>query len=123
MPVPFSPRSRIGASEVAARVAELDGALHGLRFGRELAARRRRCELVLELGDAALAGLLARHAIDEVADLRRVERLGQVVDGAAFDRLDRGVERRVRGDHDDGELRADREQARQQLHAVFVTEP
>ena len=99
LPVPLSPRSRIGASELAARSASCNRRAHLGRLAGDLGAGAGRGELGLEVRDAVLGPALARDPLDDVADLAGVERLGQVIERAPLDRLDGGVERRVRGDH------------------------
>jgi hypothetical protein len=51
------------------------------------------------------------------------ERLGQVVGGAAPDRLDGGVDGRERRDHDDLETGIGDQQPRQQIEPAVVAEP
>ena len=55
---------------------------------------------------------------DDLADLVLVERLGDEVERAALERLDRGVDRAVRGDEDDGQLGLLLERLAEERHPV-----
>ena len=68
------------------------------------------------IGAAELAGL--ERLRDDLAHLVLVEWLGDEVERAALEGLDGGVDRPVRGDEDDGQLRLDLERPLEERHAV-----
>ena len=56
-------------------------------------------------------------------DLRRLERLGQIIERPALDRQHRGLDRRVGRDHDDGQPGRKPKQVGQKIEPVFRAEP
>ena len=112
----------IGARQHALAGAALAAEQHRRVGWRRRAARRpaprasaaRRCEVrrsgdlvgqpPLEVGHLRRQAPLPADALEQVADLRRRERLGQVVPGAAAHRLDGGLDGGVGGDEDDARL-------------------
>ncbi len=101
LPVPLSPSSSTVVSLAATRDAVSVTAAHGSRPGDH--AREREAlahdlpQLPVLAGERAQLEGLAHRGLQLVAR----ERLGQVVEGADLHRLDRRVDRAVRGQHDD----------------------
>ena len=96
--------------------------LHRRRRGRQLGLGHRVGEPPLQLGEAALQLAPAAVALDRGLDLRGRERLGEVVLGAAPDRLDRGLEGCVGGDEDQLQARPLLEEPRDQVEPTLLAE-
>jgi hypothetical protein len=70
----------------------------------------------VEVARVALLG--GEGLLDDALELDEVERLGDVVERAVFERLDRGLDGAVRGDEDEREARLVGLDPAQQAHAV-----
>src|SRR5581483_2643022 len=100
----------------------LEQRLHARRAGVEIDLGRRFAEPRLQVAHLALERAPRRHPLDGLADLRRRERLGQVVARAALNGVDRGRDGGERGDDHHLDARPQREQRRQQVEPVGVAE-
>ena len=83
---------------------DLQHGAHRRRARFEIDVRGLCREAALQIGQARGQRPLRVDLVHQVPDLSGRERLGQVVPGAAADRLHRGLHRRVGGDHDDGDV-------------------
>ena len=98
---------------------ERDDALHGLAADDEVGEGQRALGLLLDAGDLALQRLDLERAVDRHLEALGRGRLDDEVDGAGAHGRDGGVDRAVRGLHDDGRGAGLRRRARlKHLHAV-----
>ena len=100
LPVPLCPVTRTGAFETATRRM----ASKTLTIGRRLADELAQLSGLLELGaqrvDLGLERAAGRETLEHDLELRRPQRLEQIVGHPGAQGLDRAVERRLAGDHD-----------------------
>ena len=77
-----------------------------------------RVHVLLQDGDVAFERARRDGVAHDVAQLRDLDRLGEVVVGAVLQRVDGGFGRRVAGDHDEDRVGGERLRLLEQLHAV-----
>ncbi len=79
--------------------------LHARRLADEMAEGAHLLELTTKLEDLLLHHLLVFDGLENDLKARQIDRFGDVVLGANLERLDRGIDRRVTGQDDDGNVR------------------
>ena len=93
--------------------------VHGGRAAGDLDVRDLLGQAPLELGDLGGQVPLGPELLDQVANLRGRERLGQVVPGAPAHRLDRRLDGAVGGDEDDPQVGLLAEELGEQVEAAL----
>ena len=122
LPVPLAPAEQHRHVRLRGAVDDLQHRAHRRRARIEIDLGRLGLQPILEADQLGRRRALRLRLLDQVADLRGRERLGQVVPGAAADRLDGGLDRRVGRDHDDDEVGVLGEQLGDQVEAALLTE-
>jgi hypothetical protein len=97
--------------------------LHGLGPRDDVLEAVLALDLALQPRDLSPQRALGQRLVDQEQELLDLERLGDVVVGAELDRLDRGLDRAERGDHDDVRRVGQGADVADQIEAVEVGHP
>ena len=120
LPVPLSPVISTVASVGATISISSHHLLHGRALADQLRGRGSFLQVLAQPHHFAPRALVLQGVGHQVRQLVGIHRLGDVVVGAALERLHGGFHRGVAGHDDDGQVRIGLLQARLQLHAVHA---